>query len=87
MFVVEFLFISNSFVSYIFFHIIEKSQSPFHFYFFFLLLSSSFFFLISLQACFEPISIEILKATGFLKIISRECGKITDPSEGRTHDP
>ena len=24
---------------------------------------------------------ETLKATGFLKIISRECGKITDPSE------
>ena len=23
----------------------------------------------------------------FLKIISRECGKITDPSEARTHDP
>ena len=28
-----------------------------------------------------------LKATGFLKIISRECGKITGPSEARTHDP
>ena len=27
------------------------------------------------------ISIIALKATGFLKIISRECGKITDPSE------
>ena len=27
------------------------------------------------------------KATRFLKIISRECGKITDPSEARTHDP
>ena len=31
--------------------------------------------------------IDSLKATGFLKIIYRECGKITDPSEARTHDP
>ena len=32
-------------------------------------------------------TIIISKGNRILKIISRECGKITDPSEARTHDP